>query len=61
MFKNEESKTITLQPLNTELDKNTGRPIYEPITFTEEQIENLPVKIIGKYVQLIRRNNKNKF
>lgn len=44
VFKNENS--IILQPLNNS---------YQPLIYTNEQIENLPVKIIGKVVQL-RRN-----
>lgn len=58
VFKNEEQKTITLQPLNMNLGKD-GRPLYEPITFTNEQIENLPVRIIG-IVNEIRRKKKRK-
>jgi hypothetical protein len=49
-----EKKTIRLQPLNTQLDEN-GLPLYEPITYTAEQIEKLPVKIIGKVVELRRK------
>lgn len=56
VFKNKEQKTITLQPLNMSLDEN-GKPLYEPKTFTEEQIENLPVRIIG-VVEEIRRKKK---
>ena len=58
VFKNKEQKTITLQPLNTSLDEN-GKPLYEPITFTNEQIENLPVRIIG-VVDEIRRKKRKK-
>lgn len=41
---------ITLQPLNAK---------YDPITFTNEQIENLPVKVIG-IVEEIRRKKMRK-
>lgn len=54
VIKDEENQTIRLQPLNTSLDAN-GLPLYEPITFTKEQIKNLPVKIIGKVVELRRK------
>lgn len=54
VIKNEENQTIRLQPLNTSLDEN-GMPLYEPITFTKEQIKNLPVRIIGKVVELRRK------
>lgn len=37
---------VILQPLN---------PTYEPMVYNFEQIENLPVKIIGKCVELRRR------
>ncbi len=54
VIKNEENQTIRLQPLNTSLDEN-GMPLYEPITFTKEQIKSLPVRIIGKVVELRRK------
>lgn len=54
VIKDMEKKTIRLQPLNTQLDEN-GLPLYEPITYTAEQIEKLPVKIIGKVVELRRK------
>lgn len=57
VFKNEEQKTITLQPLNMSLD-NLGKPLYEPITFTEQQILDLPVRIIGVVVEFRRRKKK---
>lgn len=44
VFKNEDG--IILQPLN---------PNYSPLVFTNEQIENLPVRIIGKVVELRRK------
>lgn len=43
-------KGITLQPLNAK---------YDPISFTNEQIENLPVKVIG-IVEEIRRKKRRK-
>ena len=48
VFKNENG--IRLQPLNSE---------YDPMVFTNEQIENLPVKIIG-IVEEIRRKKRRK-
>ena len=48
VFKNENG--IILQPLN---------PEYAPLVFTNEQIENLPVKIIG-IVEEIRRKKRKK-
>ena len=38
VVKNEENGTLTLQPLN---------PTYNSITYTKEQIKELPVKILG--------------
>ena len=54
VIKDEQKQTIRLQPLNTTLDEN-GNFLYEPITFTKEQIEQLPVRIIGKVVELRRK------
>ena len=54
VIKNEAEQTIKLQPINTTLDEN-GNFLYEPITYTKEQIEKLPVKIIGKVVELRRK------
>lgn len=48
VFKNENG--IILQPLNSE---------YAPMVFTNEQIENLPVKVIG-IVEEIRRKKRKK-
>lgn len=48
VFKNENG--IILQPLNSE---------YAPLVFTNEQIENLPVKVIG-IVEEIRRKKRKK-
>lgn len=44
VFKNDQS--IILQPLN---------PTYSPMVYTNEQIEKLPIKIIGKVVELRRK------
>ncbi len=44
VLKNENG--IILQPLNT---------TYEPMVYTNEQVEKLPVKIIGKVVELRRK------
>lgn len=57
VFKDEQQKTITLQPLNMSLDKS-GKPLYQPITFTNEQIQNLPVRIIGIVVEIRRKKKK---
>ena len=54
VIKNEENQTIRLQPINTQLDEK-GNPLYEPITFTKEDIEKLPVRIIGRVVELRRK------
>lgn len=59
VIKDVKNKTITLQPLNTSLDSE-GKPLYPPITFTNEQIENLPVRIIGVFDELRRRNKRKK-
>lgn len=48
VFKNENG--IILQPLNSE---------YAPMVFTNEQIDNLPVKVIG-IVEEIRRKKRKK-
>lgn len=58
VIKNEEKQTIRLQPLNTTLDED-GNFLYEPITFTKEQIEQLPVRILG-VVEEIRRKKRRK-
>ena len=44
VFKNENG--IILQPLN---------PEFQPVVYTNEQIEKLPIKIIGKVVELRRK------
>ena len=44
VIKNENN--IILQPLN---------PEYQPLVFTKEQIEQLPIRIIGKVVELRRK------
>lgn len=42
---------ITLQPLN---------PKYEPMTFTNEQIEKLPVRVLGVFEELRRKKKIKK-
>lgn len=54
VIKDEENQTIRLQPINTSLGDD-GKPLFEPITYTKEQIESLPVKIIGRVVELRRK------
>ena len=44
LFKNESG--IILQPLN---------PEFQPMVYTNEQIEKLPIRIIGKVVELRRK------
>ena len=56
VFKNENG--IILQPLNTNRDSN-GKLLYEPIPFTNEQIQTLPVRILG-VVEEIRRKKRKK-
>lgn len=47
VFKNENG--IILQPLN---------PIYSPMVYTNEQIKNLPVKVLGVVVEIRRKKRK---
>lgn len=47
VFKNENG--IILQPLN---------PAYSPMIYTNEQIENLPIKIMGIVVEIRRKKKK---
>lgn len=54
VFKDAEARTITLQPLNTALGDD-GKPLYSPATFTEKQIEELPVRIIGVAREIRRK------
>lgn len=54
VIKDEVKQTLKLQPINTTLDEN-GNFLYEPITFTKEEIEKLPVRVIGKVVELRRK------
>ncbi len=54
VIKDKVKQTIKLQPINTILDNN-GNFLYEPITFTKEEIEKLPVKVIGRVVELRRK------
>ena len=49
VFKNENG--IILQPLN---------PSYSPMVYTNEQIETLPIKILGIVVEFRRKKEKNK-
>ena len=44
VFKNQNG--IILQPLNNN---------YQPMIYTNEQIEDLPVRVIGKVVELRRK------
>ena len=55
VFKNENG--IILQPLNTSRDSN-GKFLYEPIPFTNEQIQSLPVKVLGVVVEFRRKKRK---
>lgn len=48
VFKNENG--IILQPLNNK---------YQPMVYTNEQIENLPVKILGVVEEIRRKKRKN--
>lgn len=57
VFKNPETKTITLQPLNMQRDEY-GKLLYEPTTYTEELIEQLPVRILGVFEELRRKKKK---
>lgn len=57
VIKDDEKKTIRLQPLNTTLDEN-GLPLYEPVTYTEEQIKQLPVRILGVFEELRRKKKR---
>lgn len=54
VIKDKDAQTIRLQPINTSLGSD-GKPLFEPITYTREQVEQLPVKIIGKVVELRRK------
>ena len=56
VFKNENG--ITIQPLNTSRDSE-GKLIYEPVSYTNEQIEKMPIKILGVFEEL-RRKKKRK-
>ena len=55
VFKNKNG--IILQPLNTNRDSN-GKLLYEPIPFTNEQIQSLPVKILGVVVEFRRKKKR---
>ena len=54
VIKDEVKQTIKLQPINTTLDNN-GNFLYEPVTFSKEEIEKLPVRVIGRVVELRRK------
>lgn len=54
VFKDMDAKTITLQPLNTNLGSD-GKPLFQPVTFNEKQIEELPVRIIGVAREIRRK------
>ena len=54
VFKDIDAKTITLQPLNTNLGSD-GKPLFQPVTFNEKQIEELPVRIIGVAREIRRK------
>lgn len=54
VIKDEVNQTIKLQPINTTLDNN-GNFLYEPVTFSKEEIEKLPVRVIGRVVELRRK------
>lgn len=43
-------------PLNRRINPETQEPFFEDITFTKEEIETKPVKIIGVVKQMIERN-----
>lgn len=46
---------LKLIPLNRRINSETQEPFYEDITFTKEDIETKPVKIIGIVKMLIER------
>lgn len=52
VFKNQNG--IILQPLNNNRDSN-GNLLYEPMIYSNEEIESLPIKILGKVVELRRK------
>ncbi|MBQ9658932.1 MAG: XRE family transcriptional regulator [Clostridia bacterium] len=54
VVKDEQNQTIRLQPINTSLGID-GKPLFEAITYTKEQINRLPVRIMGKVVELRRK------
>lgn len=55
VFKNENG--ITLQPLNMNRD-DSGKLLYEPKTYTNKQIEEMPIKILGVFEELRRKKKK---
>lgn len=46
---------LKLIPLNRRINPETQEPYFEDITFTKEEIETKPVKIIGIVKQIIER------
>ena len=52
VFKNQNG--IILQPLNNNRDSN-GNLLYEPMIYSNEEIESLPIRILGKVVELRRK------
>lgn len=49
---------IKLMPLNRRINPETQEPYYEDITFTKEEIETKPVKVVGIVRRLIERDFK---
>ncbi len=47
---------IKLIPLNRRINPDTQEPFYEDKTYTKEDIQTMPVKIIGIVKQIIERN-----
>ena len=60
VIKDIEKQTIRLQPINTTLDEN-GIPLYEAKTYSKEEIEQLPIRIIGIEIELRRKNKKKRY
>lgn len=59
VIKDFNKQTICLQPINTSLDEN-GIPLYEAKTYSKEEIEQLPIRIIGVEIELRRKNKKKR-
>ena len=47
---------IKLIPLNRRINPDTQEPFYEDKTYTKEDMQTMPVKIIGIVKQIIERN-----